>query len=145
MIKLQYHNEKNIVSLFEWYWHDTTNREIKVDHYHGLVKTNTKNKFCNIEYVFVFAKQCQQVYYTYNHSLIKDCSRFNWLSIAKIKPWGHVQVVENGIDEVTAWDDVFQLDELVNPYQVVLSTDLEKKHILRISEQLKINKDDNIV
>jgi hypothetical protein len=43
--------------------------------------------------VFVFAKQCQQVYYTYNPSFRKDRSRVDWLSILKTKPKGLVEVV----------------------------------------------------
>ena len=45
----------------------------------------------------------------------------------KTKPMGHVQVIQDDNNELTAGDNVFQLDELVNPYQVALSNDLEKK------------------
>jgi hypothetical protein len=37
------------------------------------------------------------------------------------------QVVQDCNDEVTVGDDVFQLDDLVDPYQVALSTDLIKR------------------
>jgi hypothetical protein len=44
----------------------------------------------------------------------------------KIKLKGHVKVVQDGNNEVTMRDDVFQLDELVYPYQVALSTEIEE-------------------
>ena len=68
VIELQYHSEHNIVFLFKCYWYDTTNRGIRVDHLYGLVEINSKARLCNVNDVFVFAKQCQQVYYTYTPS-----------------------------------------------------------------------------
>jgi hypothetical protein len=56
VIKLQYHNEQNIVFLFKCYWYDTTDRGIRVDPHYGLVKINSKAKLHNINDVFVFAK-----------------------------------------------------------------------------------------
>jgi hypothetical protein len=56
VIELQYHNEQIIVFLFKWYWYDTTDKWIKVDSHHGLVKINSKAKLCNTNNVFVFAK-----------------------------------------------------------------------------------------
>jgi hypothetical protein len=49
-------------------------------------------------------------------SLKIDCSRVDWLSIVKTNLKGHVHVVQDGSAEVTAGDDVSQLDELVDPY-----------------------------
>jgi hypothetical protein len=55
----------------------------------------------------------------------------------KTKPMGHVQVILDDNNELIAGDNVFQLDELVNPYQVALSNDLEKKiNFLRCREYL---------
>jgi len=51
----------------------------------------------------------------------------DWLSVVKTKPMGCVQVVQEGIDEVIVRDVVFQLDELVDPYWVALSTNLKRK------------------
>jgi len=39
VIELQYHSEQNRVFLFKCYYYDTTNREIRVDSYHGLAKS----------------------------------------------------------------------------------------------------------
>jgi hypothetical protein len=63
--------------LFKCYWYDTTNREIKIDPHYGLVEINTKARLLNIDDVFVFAKQCQKIYYTYTSSFRNDRSRFN--------------------------------------------------------------------
>jgi len=163
VIELQYHNEHNRVFLFKCYLYDTIDIEIRVDHHHGLVEINTKDRFRNVDYVFVFVKECQQVYYTYIPSFIKDYSRVDWLSVPKTKSRGHVQVVRDGNDEVTAGDDVFQINKLVDAYWVTLSTDLDKNSnfcvyenifididardlndILRTNGHTKFNKDDEI-
>jgi hypothetical protein len=61
----------------------------------------------NVDDVFVFAKQCQQIYYTYFRN---DHSRVEWLSVVKTKLKGRVPVVLDGNNELTVRDDVFQLD-----------------------------------
>jgi len=71
VVELQYHSEQ-IMFLFKCYWHDTTDRGIRVDPHYGLVEINLKARLRNVNDVFVFAKQCQQVYYTYTHSFRKD-------------------------------------------------------------------------
>jgi len=93
VVELQYHNEQNIVFLFKCYSYDTTDKGIRVDPYYGLVEINSKARLRNINDVFVFAKQCQQVYYTYTPSFRKGRSRVDWLSVLKTKPWGRVEVV----------------------------------------------------
>jgi hypothetical protein len=85
VIELQYHSEHNNVFLFKCYWYATTNRGIRVDPHHGLVKNNSKTRLHNVNDFFVFVKQCQQVYYTYTSSFRKDCSRVDWLFILKTK------------------------------------------------------------
>jgi hypothetical protein len=75
VIELQYHSKQNKVFLFKCYRYYTINRGIIVDPHYGLVKINTKARLRNINDVFVFAKQFQQVYYTYIHSFIKYLSR----------------------------------------------------------------------
>ena len=90
-----------------------------------MVKINSKARVCNVDNVFVFAKQCQQVYYTYIHSYKKDRSRVNWLSIVKTKYKGCVDVVQDRDNELTMEDDVFQL-ELVDPYRIAPSNNLEE-------------------
>jgi hypothetical protein len=44
----------------------------------------------------------------------------------KIKLRSHIQVVEYDNDEVIKGDNVFQMDELVDPYQITLYTKLKK-------------------
>jgi len=75
VIELQYHSEQNKVFLFKCYWYDTTDRGIRVDPHYGLVEINSKARHRNVNDIFVFAKQCQQVYYTYTLSFKKDRSR----------------------------------------------------------------------
>ena len=75
VVELQYHSEQNIVFLFKCCWYDTTDRGIRVDPHFGLVEINSKAILCNANDVFVFAMQCQQVYYTYTPSFRKDRSR----------------------------------------------------------------------
>ena len=78
-----------------------------------MVKSNTKARLHNIDYVFVFIKKCQQVYNTYALFFRNARSKVDWLFIVKTKPRSHVQVVQDFNDELTARDDDFQLDELV--------------------------------
>jgi len=56
VVELQYHSEQNRVFLFKCYWYDTTDKEIRVDPYYGLVKINSKARLRNINDVFVFTK-----------------------------------------------------------------------------------------
>jgi hypothetical protein len=44
----------------------------------------------------------------------------------KTKPRGRIHIVQDDNDELTVRDVVLQLDELVNPYRVVLFNDLKK-------------------
>jgi hypothetical protein len=81
VVELQYLSEQNRVFLFKCYWYDTTDRGIRVDLHYGLVEINSKARLCNINDVFVFTKQCQEVYYIYTPSFRKDRSRVDWLSI----------------------------------------------------------------
>jgi hypothetical protein len=93
VVELRYHNEHNRVFLFKCYWYDTTDRGIRVDPHYGLVKINSKARLRNVNDVFVFTKQSQQVYYTYTPFFRKDRSRVNWLFVLKMKPRGRVEVV----------------------------------------------------
>jgi len=81
VVELQYHSEQNRVFLFKCYWYDTTDRGIRVDPHYGLVQINSKARLRNVNDVFVFAKQCQQVYYTFTPSFRKDRSRVDWVSV----------------------------------------------------------------
>src|SRR4030065_269242 len=107
--------------LVKCYWYDTTDRGIKVDPYHGLVEINLKARLHNINDVFVFTKQCQQVYYIYTPSFRKDRSRVDWLSVLKIKPKGRVEVVQDENEDTSVIDEVFHASEMVEPYRVAPS------------------------
>jgi hypothetical protein len=93
-----------------------TDRRIRVDPHYGLVKINSKARLHNINDVFVFAKQCQQVYYTYTLSFRNDRSRVDWLSVLKTKPRGRVELVQDENKDTGVRDEVFQVIELVEPY-----------------------------
>jgi hypothetical protein len=95
VVELQYYSEQIRVFLFKCYYYDTINRGIRIDPYYGLVRINSKARLRNVNYVFVFAKQCQQVYYTYTPSFRKDQPRVDWLSVLKTKPRGRVEVVQD--------------------------------------------------
>jgi len=125
--------------LFKCYWYDTTERGIRVDPHHGLAKINSKAKLCNVDNVFIFSKQCQQVYYTHNLFFRKDRSRVNWLSILKTKPMSRVKVVQDENDEPNMRDDVFEVSELVNPYRVLLSIDLEENSDFHVTENIFVD------
>jgi hypothetical protein len=115
-----------------------------------------------MEMMSLFAKQCQQVYYTYTLSFRKDQSRVNWLFVLKTKPIGRVEVVQDDNKDTSVRDKVFQVSELVEPYQVTPSIDLEESSnfhvfddslvdvdteemhvILSSSEQAHIDEDDD--
>jgi len=116
VVKLQHYSEQNKVFLFKCYSYDTTDRGIRVDPHYGLVEINSKARLRNINNVFVFVKQCQQVYYIYTPSFRKDRSRVDWLSILKTKPKGRVEVVQDENEDTSVWNEVFQVSELVEPY-----------------------------
>ena len=77
----------------------------------------------------LFSQRCQQVYYTYTPSFRKDQSRVDWLSILKTKPRGHVKVVQDENEDTSVQDEIFQVSELVEPYRVAPSIDLEENSI----------------
>jgi hypothetical protein len=137
-MELQYHSEQNRVFLFKCYWYDTTDRGIRVDPHYGLVEINSKARHRNVNDVFVFTKQCQQVYYTYTPSFRRDRSRVDWLSVLKTKPRGCVEVVQDENEDTSVIDEVFQASELVEPYRVAPSIDLEENSNFRVF-------DDNLV
>ena len=113
--------------------YDTTDRGIRVDPHYGLVEINSKARLRNInDDVFVFAKQCQQLYYTYTPSFRKDRSRVDWLSVLKTKLRGRVEVVQDENKDTSVIDEVFQASELVEPYRVTSSIDLEENSNFRV-------------
>jgi len=102
---------------------------------------NTKVRLRNVDNVFIFIMQCQQVYDIYTLFFRKNRSRVNWLSIVKTKLRGHVQVVQDSNDELITGDDVFQLDELVDPYRAALSNDLEENLNFHVVENTLVDVD----
>jgi len=141
VVELQYHSEHNRVFLFKCYWYDTTDRGIRVDPHYDLVEINSKAKLCNVNDVFVFAKQCQQVYYTYTPSFRKDQSKADWLSVLKTKPRGRVKVVRDENEDTSVIDEVFQVSELVEPYRVAPSIDLEENLNFRVFDDSLVDVD----
>jgi len=75
---------------------------------------------------FIFFMQCTQYYYIYTPSFRKNYFRIDWLFIVKTKPKGRFQVIKDDNDRVTAGDDVFQINKLVDIYRVALSTNLQE-------------------
>jgi hypothetical protein len=141
VVELQYHNEQNIVFLFKCYWYDTTYRGIRVDPHYDLVEINSKARLRNINDVFVFAKQCQQVYYTYTPSFRKDRSRVDWLSVLKTKPRGRVVVVQDENEDTSVRDEVFQVSELVEPHQLAPLIELEENSNFRVFDDSLVDVD----
>jgi hypothetical protein len=60
----------------------------------------------------------------------------------KTKPRDRVQVVQEDNDELNVVDDVFQIDELVDAYRIVPSTNLEENLDFRLTENIFIDVDD---
>jgi hypothetical protein len=59
----------------------------------------------------------------------------------KSKLRGHVEVVHNGTDELTVRYEIFQLGELVNPYRVASSNDLEENLNFSIAKNIFVDVD----
>jgi hypothetical protein len=67
------------------------------------------------------------VYYTYTPSFGNDYNRVDSFFIMKTKLSScvEVEVIEDDNNEVSKWDDVFQIDEIVDSHWVTPSTELE--------------------
>jgi hypothetical protein len=141
VIELQYHSKLNKIFLFKCYWYDITNRGIKVNLHHGLVEINIKATLCNVDDFFIFFMQCTQDYYIYTPSFRKNYFRIDWLFIVKTKPKGRFQVIKDDNDEVTAGDDVFQINKLVDIYRVALSTNLQENSNFHVVENSFVHVD----
>jgi hypothetical protein len=50
----------------------------------------------------------------------------DWLSVLKTKPRGRVEVVQDENEDISVRDEVFQVSELVEPYRVAPSIELEE-------------------
>jgi hypothetical protein len=60
----------------------------------------------------------------------------------KTKPRDRVPVVQEDNNELNVVDDVFQIDELVDAYRIVPSTNLEENLDFRLTENIFIDVDD---
>jgi hypothetical protein len=59
----------------------------------------------------------------------------------KTKLRGHIKVVQDENNESNIRDDVFQVTELVDPYQVAISIDLEENSNFRIFDNIFVDVD----
>ena len=65
----------------------------------------------------------------------------DWLSVLKTKPRGHVELVQDENEDTSVRDEVFQVSELVEPYQVAPSIDLEENSIFRVFDDSLVDVD----
>jgi hypothetical protein len=65
----------------------------------------------------------------------------DWLSILKTKPRGRVELVHDENEDTSVRDEVFQVSELVEPYRVAPSIDLEENSNLRVFDDSLVNVD----
>jgi len=63
----------------------------------------------------------------------------DWLSVLKMKPWGRVDVVQDENEDTSVRDEVFQVSELVEPYQVTHSIELEENLNFRVFDDSVID------
>jgi len=56
----------------------------------------------------------------------------DWLSVLKTKPQGRVEVVQDENEDTSVRDEVFQVSELVEPYRVAPSIELEENSNFRV-------------
>jgi hypothetical protein len=61
----------------------------------------------------------------------------------KTKTRGHVEVVQDENDKLIMRDDVFQLGELVDPYRITPSNNLEENSIFCITNNFFVSVDAN--
>jgi hypothetical protein len=70
-----------------------------------------------------------------------DRSRVDWLSVLKTKPKGDVEVVQDENEDTIVIDEVFQASELVEPYRVAPSIDLEENLNFHVFNDSLVNVD----
>jgi len=85
--------------------------------------------------------QNNAVYYTHTPSFRKDWSRVDWLSVLETKPRGRVEVVQDENEDTSVIDEVFQGSELIEPYWVAASIDLEKNSNFHVFDDSLVNVD----
>jgi hypothetical protein len=65
----------------------------------------------------------------------------DWLFILKTKSKGHVELVQDENKDTSVWDEVFQVSELVEPYRVAPSIDLEENSNFRVFDDSLVDVD----
>jgi hypothetical protein len=65
----------------------------------------------------------------------------DWLSVLKTKPWGRVEVVQDENEDTSVRDEVFQVSEVVEPYWVAPSIELEENSNFRVFNDILVNVD----
>jgi len=65
----------------------------------------------------------------------------DWLSVLKTKPRGRVEVVQDENEDTSVRDEVFQVSELVEPYQIAPSIELEENSNFRVFDDSLVDVD----
>jgi len=65
----------------------------------------------------------------------------DWVSVLKTKPRGHVELVQDENKDTSVRDEVFQVSELVEPYRVTPSVDLEENSNFRVFDDSLVDVD----
>ena len=63
------------------------------------------------------------------------------MSVLKTKPRGHVKLVQDKNEDTSVRDEVFQVSELVEPYRVAPSIDLEENSNFRVVDDSLVDVD----
>jgi hypothetical protein len=65
----------------------------------------------------------------------------DWLSVLKTKLKGRVELVQDENEDTSVRDEVFQVSELVDPYRVAPSIDLDEKSNFRVFDDSLVDVD----
>jgi hypothetical protein len=65
----------------------------------------------------------------------------DWLSVLKTKPRGRVEVLQDENKDTSVRDEVFQVSELVEPYRVARSIELEENSNFRVFDDSLVDVD----
>jgi hypothetical protein len=65
----------------------------------------------------------------------------DWLFVLKTKLRGRVELVQDENEDTSVQDEVFQVNELVEPYRVAPSIDLEENSIFRVFDDSLVDVD----
>jgi hypothetical protein len=65
----------------------------------------------------------------------------DWLSVLKTKPRGRVEVVQDENEDISVRDQVFQVSEVIEPYRVAPSIELEENSNFRVFDDSLVDID----